>query len=167
MCIRDSDPCVANRMTNGKQQTMCFHADDMSSSHVHPKVNDDFSAWLNNQCGEHGEASCTRGKKHDCPGMTIELEGNKVLIDVMEHVKGMHEEFPIEFKKGEKAVNPAASDVFSEDASKMSNDAGKALLHRMTAKALFACKWARPTHNQLLQCCVQEQRIQEKAIGAN
>ena len=114
------------------------------SSHEDPKVNEEFLEWLNKQHGEHGEVSCTRGKKHDYTGMTIKLEGKKVLIDMTEHVKGTHEEFPIKLKKGEKAVNPAASDVFSEDTSEKLNDAGKALLHRMTAKASFACKRARP-----------------------
>ena len=31
------DPCVANRMTNDKQQTVRFHVDDSMSSHVDPK----------------------------------------------------------------------------------------------------------------------------------
>ena len=41
------DPCVANKMVNGKQQTIQFHVDDLLSSHVNPKVNDNFAIWLN------------------------------------------------------------------------------------------------------------------------
>jgi type I restriction-modification system DNA methylase subunit len=34
--------CVANQMINGEQQTVMWHVDDLKSSHVDPKVNDNF-----------------------------------------------------------------------------------------------------------------------------
>ena len=34
------DPCVANRMVNGYQQTICWHVDDVKLSHVDVKVQD-------------------------------------------------------------------------------------------------------------------------------
>ena len=34
-------PCVANRMVNEKQQTVCWHVDNCKISHVDTKVNDD------------------------------------------------------------------------------------------------------------------------------
>ena len=37
------DACVANTMINNKQYTLAWHADDAKSSHVSPKVNDDFA----------------------------------------------------------------------------------------------------------------------------
>ena len=46
------DPCVANKMVNGSQQTIRFHADDVMSSHIDPKVNDEFEVWLNDMHGE-------------------------------------------------------------------------------------------------------------------
>ena len=36
------DPCVANRKVRGKQQTIRFHVDDVKSSHVDMKVNNEF-----------------------------------------------------------------------------------------------------------------------------
>ena len=36
------DPCVDNRMVNGKQHTIRFHVNDLMSSYVDPKVNDRF-----------------------------------------------------------------------------------------------------------------------------
>ena len=44
--VNPYDPCVANRMVNGKQQTVVWHVDDLKSSHVDPKVNDKFIDWL-------------------------------------------------------------------------------------------------------------------------
>jgi hypothetical protein len=40
--INPYDPCVANRTVNGKQHTVTWHVDDIKSSHVDPKVNDNF-----------------------------------------------------------------------------------------------------------------------------
>ena len=45
------DVCVANRMVNGKQHTIRFHVDDILSSHVDLKVNDEFLKWLNKTYG--------------------------------------------------------------------------------------------------------------------
>jgi len=40
------DPCVANKMVNGKQHTIRFHVDDLMCSHVDPEVNTKFLKWL-------------------------------------------------------------------------------------------------------------------------
>ena len=67
------DPCVANRMRNGRQQTIRFHVDDLMSSHVDPRVNDDFYEWLNAKYGEHGKVTHKRGKVHDYLGMDFDF----------------------------------------------------------------------------------------------
>jgi hypothetical protein len=48
------DPCVANRMLNGKQHTIYWHVDD-------------FHQWLHKTFGQDGigEVKSTRGKRHD------------------------------------------------------------------------------------------------------
>ena len=40
------DPCVANKMVNGEQLTICWHVDDLKSSHINPKANDEFGNGL-------------------------------------------------------------------------------------------------------------------------
>jgi hypothetical protein len=40
------DPCVANKMIEGKQMTICFHVDDCKLSHRQPKVMDKMIKWL-------------------------------------------------------------------------------------------------------------------------
>ena len=39
--------CVANKSVNGKTHTVRFHMDNLMSSHVDKKVNDQFLTWLN------------------------------------------------------------------------------------------------------------------------
>ena len=46
-------PCAGNRTKNGSQHMIRFHVDDVISSHINPKVNDDFEEWLQAKYGEH------------------------------------------------------------------------------------------------------------------
>ena len=40
------DPCVANKIINGKQMTIAFHVDDCKLSHKDPKAMDAMIKWL-------------------------------------------------------------------------------------------------------------------------
>ena len=107
------DPCVANRIVDGEQQTIRFHVDDLMSSHLDPKVNDKFLRWLNEKYGQHGEVTCTRGKVHDYLGMTIDFRmPGKVAIDMVAYVKEMVNSFP--FPLTGKVTSPAGEDLFAE-----------------------------------------------------
>ena len=88
------NPCVCNRMIWGKQQTVCFHFDNLMSSHVNEKVNDNFLLWLNKKYGSHGEVKANRGKVHNYLGMKFDYsEKGKVGIDISDYMKHMVEEF--------------------------------------------------------------------------
>jgi hypothetical protein len=43
------DPCVWNKIINGKQCTICFHDDDCKISHVSAEVLDYIIAWLHEE----------------------------------------------------------------------------------------------------------------------
>ena len=49
------DACIANRMINGKQQTIKFHMDNLLSSHQQREVNDEFLKWLNKNMDTMGK----------------------------------------------------------------------------------------------------------------
>ena len=68
------DPCVLNQEINGTQQTLVWHVDNIKSSHIDPKVNNQFLAWLEKQYGDNelGEVKFTRGKHHEYLGMTLD-----------------------------------------------------------------------------------------------
>ena len=44
--INPYDPCVANKMVNGKQLTVCWHVDDLFTGHEDPQVVKWFTDWL-------------------------------------------------------------------------------------------------------------------------
>jgi hypothetical protein len=73
-----------------------FHVDDLISSHIDPKVNDNFLSWLNHKYGKHGEVKATRGKVHDHLGSTFTYSQDGVTVDMRKYIKAMIEEFPID-----------------------------------------------------------------------
>ena len=60
------DPCVVNKMVNGEQLTICWHVDDLKSSHIDPKVNDEFLQWIEDMFGQLSEV-----KTHGCEEILI------------------------------------------------------------------------------------------------
>jgi hypothetical protein len=63
--FNDYDPCVANRMVPGKQHTIRIHVDDVMSSHIDRRVNDEFDVWLISMYGGYGQVKTVCGKIHD------------------------------------------------------------------------------------------------------
>jgi hypothetical protein len=137
------DPCVANRMVEGKQQTVRFHVDDLMSSHVSSQVNDEFLVWLNKMYGNHGEVKATRGKIHDYLGMVFDFsQPGEVVISMIDYMKKIVDEFP--FPISGTAYTPAAEDLFAEGKGPALDIEKAQIFHTWVAKALFACKRARP-----------------------
>jgi hypothetical protein len=47
--INPYDPCVANKIVNGKQLTICWHVDDLFIGHADSAVIANFLTWFANQ----------------------------------------------------------------------------------------------------------------------
>ena len=80
------DPCVYNKMVEGKQQTVLFHVDDCKLSHVLARVNDALIEILQKEYENifedgSGEMKVHRGKVHECLGMTLDFS-EKGLVKV-------------------------------------------------------------------------------------
>ena len=139
------DPCVANKMVEGSQLTICWHVDDVKSSHINPKVNDDFLAWVKKEFGQLGEVKTTRGKVHDYLGMVLDYRiDGQVGVDMTRYVKSMVTEFPSEWLKGPVA-SPWNDNLFQvkEDSPELDSELAKKF-HTVTAQGLFLCKRGRP-----------------------
>ena len=139
------DACVANKQVKGKQHTVRFHVDDLMSSHVDSKVNDEFAKWLNRKYGKHGAVKVNRGKVHDYLGMVFDFsKPGKVMVDMSDYVKAMIKDFPIKFKPNDSVATPATDDLFSTGTSDVLSKQKAEEFHTFVAKALFMCKRARP-----------------------
>ena len=144
------DPCVANRMVNGKQHTVTWHVDDLKSSHVDPKVNDRFIKWLEQKYAPDpavGTIKAVRGKVHDYLAMTLDYSvKGQVKVDMTDYVKSMVEDFnDIEdLSEVRKTPQPWSEKLFRVNASSPLLDKDKAeQFHTMVAKGLFVTKRAR------------------------
>jgi Reverse transcriptase (RNA-dependent DNA polymerase) len=142
------DPCVANRMVNNKQHTVLFHVDDLKSSHVDKKVNDDFFKWLQKMYGGHKDVTCTRGLVHSYLGLKLDYsEPGKIKIDMRTYVNEMIEAFPVEMTEKDISPTPAGDDLFGQRGKRneMKLDAQKKeIFHTIVAKGLFLTNRGRP-----------------------
>src|SRR5210317_1889419 len=138
------DPCIANREVYGKQQTIRFHVDDLMSSHVDAKVNDEFYEWMNSTYGSLKKVTCTRGKMHTYLGMTLDFSvKGKFKIRMDDYVDRMLEEFPVKFKDRETQETPAGTNLLEMGKGAKIDPQRQEIFHSFVAKNLFLSKRAR------------------------
>ena len=145
--INPYDPCVANKIVNGKQHTVTFHVDDLKSSHVDSKVNDKFHEWLEKVYGDPkiGKVKSTRGKRHDYLAMVLDFSTPGVLkVDMVDCVTGVVDDFPFPLKEQK---HPWTEKPFSPGNSPELDTEKKETFHTFVAKCLFVCKRARQDIN--------------------
>ena len=141
--VNPYDPCVANKMINGKQHTISWHVDDLKSSHVDPKVNDDFHAWLQKEYGQVKEVTAHRGTRHVYLGMTLDYSTpGEVKVDMVDYVKEMIDEFPSDLDG--KVATVANEKLFDTSRGKKLGPLRSDIFHATVAKALFLTLRARP-----------------------
>ena len=90
--INPCDPCMANRMVIGKQQTTVWHADDVKVSHVDSKVNNKFAQFIKDKHEDEDtcKAKAICGKVHDHLGMTSDFSSKgTVKIDMTDSIQLM------------------------------------------------------------------------------
>lgn len=133
------DPCVANKMVNNKQCTICWHVDDTKISHKDPKVVDEVLEMLQ----EHfGELAIVRGNKHLFVGMNFEIKNKQLHIAMPEYIKECIESFCEEIVH--MAKTPAKGNLFEIDKlSKKLDEKRAEIFHHIVAKLLFVSKRSR------------------------
>lgn len=150
--VNPYDPCVANRIVNGKQHTIKWHVDDHKSSHVDAKVNDQFLAWLEQQYGsKENPVKATRGKKHDYLAMILDFtKPNCLRVDMTNYVKDMIDAFHDDLS-GLAGKCPWNENLFKvEKGSKFLSKEKAETFHTFVAKGLFVAKRARPDIQQAI-----------------
>ena len=145
------DACVANKTIAGKQMTIAWHVDDTKASHVDPRMNDWFIAWVDRKCedDEIGRVTATRGFIHPCSEMTLDyFKKGAVTMNMKDCVKDMVKVFEEDFEyqlTGGTASSLSDHHPFEQDkeSPKLENEMAERF-HFMIVKALFASKRARP-----------------------
>ena len=143
--INPYDPCIANRIVNGKQHTITWHVDDVKSSHVDKTVNDKFLGWLQSMYASDGigKVKATRGLQHEYLGMNLDYTVPGTLkIDMTKYVKGMIDDFP--FKLTGVSECPWNENLFKVDPNaNVLNNERAAIFHTFVMKGMFLCKRGR------------------------
>ena len=139
------DPCVANRTVNKKQHTVRFHVDDILSSHMDKKVNDQFHLWLKETFGKLKDVKVSRGKVHEFLGQLIDFsKPGTVIFSQDDHVEDMIASCPVKLSKGAAAPTPAGNNLFNVGKSKPLSKEMREQFHTCVAKGLFIAKRSRP-----------------------
>ena len=74
--------------------------DHVKSSHINPKVNDDFYKWCVKMYGEIGEVKNMRGKKQDHFAMILDYsKKGKLMVDMKYYIKAMIDDFPLDLNE--------------------------------------------------------------------
>ena len=142
--INPYDPCVANRNIKGTQHTICWHVDDLKSSHKDSTVNDEFLQWLTEMYGKVAPVKATRGTRHDYLAIFIDYEKKgKVIADMGYYVEKMVQDFPGKIRNG--VLCPWTERLFKVDQkSELLSDEMAKIFYTFVMKGMFVCKRARP-----------------------
>jgi hypothetical protein len=138
--INPYDPCVANKMINGKQLTICWHVDDLLAGHDDPKVVSRFMRWLSQRYDtKDKKLSVTRGPRHNYLGMSIDFTTNgTVTFYMIPYISKIIVAFPEKITTI--ASSPAADHLFQvrppTEAQFLPEDQARAFYHT-TAQLLF------------------------------
>jgi hypothetical protein len=146
------DPCVANKMVDGKQMTICYHVDDCKLSHIDAKANDKMIEWLRQEYENifedgSGEMTVSRGKVHTYLGMKLDYTiPGQVSVTMFDYIKDIIDTFEKAEPKGTGTKTSAAPDnlfKIDKDCEKL-NTSKAVVFHNLVAKTLYATKRARP-----------------------
>jgi hypothetical protein len=132
--ISPCDWCVANKMVNGKQCTVLWHVDDLKISHMDPAVVESLLDLLNGVCGKLSPLVTTRGKMHDCLGMTLDYaKDGKVKIVMKDCIEEMLVEILDDVEGA--AGTPASLQLFTarDEPGGLLDEDGSEVFHHHTA----------------------------------
>jgi hypothetical protein len=142
--INPYDPCVANKMVDGKQCTVMWHVDDLKISHVRLSVVKDVIGKLKQVFGSEAPLTEWIGKVHDYLGMRIDYSTpGKVSISQRDYLEEILGELPKDM--GGVATSPAAAHLFevSSTPDLLPVEAAE-MFHCNVAKLLFVSERSRP-----------------------
>ena len=134
--LNEYEPCIANKIINGKQCTIVWYVDDVKVSHDDEKVVDEIFDSMNKK---FGNLKPKKGKKHEYLGMDIVFrDDGTVSIDMSKHVNEVIEVFSKESPVTSKATTPALRNLFEvNEKSPRLDDKRSAVFHHCVAKMLY------------------------------
>ncbi len=118
--MNEYDPCVANKMIDGKQLTVTWHVDDLKASHENELELTKLVMFLAKKYGD--KVMVNHGTMHDYLGMDMDYSIDGVVrLSMVKHLEKIFADFPEDI--GRTSSSPASEYLFRvcdpEDAAKM------------------------------------------------
>jgi hypothetical protein len=136
------DPCVANRNVKGHQQTVIWHVDDLTISHVDYNENTKLIDWLRSV---YGKVVFTRGPKHDYLGMQFDYSfPHEVRVNMGRYIGTVLKDFPAAITST--SPSPAADHLFKvrdQSEARLLPESQAVAFHHTVAQLLFMSKCRR------------------------
>ena len=109
--VNPYDPCVANKLVNGAQCTVCWHVDNLKVSHVDEAVVTAFLLKLTDLY--QGRIKTHHGKVFDYLGMDLDCGSSLrvLIVSMITYLTKVLEEWPEELR-GSK-INPHSDHLFT------------------------------------------------------
>ena len=138
--INPYDPCVANKIVNGSQMTICWHVDDLFIGHADPSCVTSLLTWLARRYDTADKKlNVTRGPRHDYLGMNIDFSTRgSVAFDMIPYINKVLDTFPE--KINGVASSPASDHLFQVRPpieAKLLPEIQACAYHHTTAQLLF------------------------------
>ena len=132
------DLCVANKMVNGSQMTICWYVDDLKASHVDPHEAEKMMSIIEDQ---FGKMNIVYGNDQTYLGMKIKIRNKQVQICMQSYL----EESIVAFGD---PINSAAKSTSTRyliqvDESEPLSEEQTITFHHIVAKLLHVTKRAR------------------------
>ena len=108
--VNPYDPCVANKMIDGSQITVCWHVDDLKISHRDEEMVTAFTVNMANIYGSN--TTISRGRLHEYLGMELDFRTcpGTPIISMIKYLQKIVDKFP-EILRGTKAC-PTGDNLF-------------------------------------------------------
>ena len=102
--VNPYDPCVANKMVDGAQMTVCWHVDDLKISHRDEEMVTVFTVKMANIY--RAKTTISRGRVNDYLGMELDVGTcpGTLIISMIKYLQKIIDEFP-EVLRGTKACS--------------------------------------------------------------
>ena len=137
--INPYDLCVANKLVNKNQMTICWYVDDLKVSHVQQ---DEVKKMILELEEKFGKMSTVYGNNHTYLGMDITIRDKKVVVDMKSYLIECIEAFGEGINSV--AKTPAQKSLLDVDDMSPRLDQEKSdLYHHIVAKLLHVSKRAR------------------------
>jgi hypothetical protein len=142
--INSYDPCVANKIVNGKQITIVWHVDDLKVLHVSRKVVDEFIEQMEEEFGQETPLNKSRGKIHDYLGMTLDFTTpGTVVVTMVDYITAILKDAPDDMLG--LAVTPAARHLFQVNSTPVMLNKSKAeIFVHLVMQLLYLAQRSRP-----------------------